>query len=124
MLTDTQKTRIRYHLGYPVYGNEATQGFGHRFLHHYGTLEYRMNHLSSDEETTAITMLTSLDSLELAIDGAGANMDTAAAAVWTRNPDEMSERELLYMSKRRRFARFWGIPLNDDAGRGSVQLIV
>jgi len=124
MLTDAQKARCRYHLGYPVYGDEATQGFGHRFLHHYGTLEYRMNHLRDFEETTVTTMLTKLDELEDAIDGSGDNMDTDVAAVWERNRSEMAERERLYLGKRRRLSRFFGVPLNQEEGSNTVRLVV
>lgn len=123
-LTDAQKVKVRYHLGYPVFGGQPVQAFGYRYFMHYGTLEFRMNNLTSDEETKVADMLTSLDALEAAIDTAGDNMDTDVASVWERNKNELADRERLYLTKRRRLSRFFGVPLNDADQDNSVALVV
>lgn len=123
-LTDAQKVKVRYHLGFPMFGGQSVQAFGYRFMAHYGTLEFRMNNLLPDEQTKVVDMLTSLDALEAAIDTAGDNMDTDVASVWERNKNELGERERLYLAKRRRLSRFFGVPLNDDAQDNTVALVV
>jgi len=122
--TETEKTDIRRHMGYPMFGNTPTQDFGHRFTTHYGTLEYRLNHGSPTEEAVVRTWLTTLNLLESDIDGVRTNLDTAAAAVWTRNPDEHMDREMLYRSKRMRLCQFFGLPPGPAVGGANVRLVV
>ena len=122
-LTTAQKVKVRYHLGYPMFGGSPVQAFSYRYMTHYGDLEFRLSNMLADEEAFVVAAITTLDSLETAIDGSGANADTAAAAVWTRNPAELAERKALYMDKRQRLARFLGVPLNDEPDN-SLQLVV
>lgn len=123
--TDAEKVAIRRHMGYPVYGGDSTQAFGHRWLQHYGTLEYRMNHLTSDEEAVVRTHLTRLEQLETDIYGVRENLDTAAAAVWTRNPAEHAEREVLYRSFRLKLCHHFGLPPGPGLASGmNVRMVV
>lgn len=67
--------------------------------------------------TVYLAPLTALEaSLFLASDG----LDTAKAAVWTRNPAEMAEREALFMATRRRFCAWLGIPPGDGVFVGGA----
>lgn len=125
--TDAQKVDIRRYCGYPAFGGQPVQAFGHRFYQHYGTLEFRMsNFLPEEEAVITNTYLTNLATLEAAIPATGANLDTAQAAVWTRNPDELRERERLFASWRKKLCAFIGVPPgpNFDGLSGSVELVV
>jgi len=51
--TDEEKTDIRRFCGYPAYGAGAAGFQSWRFYQAYGTLEFRMNNLSSAELTVA-----------------------------------------------------------------------
>ena len=106
---DAEKTDIRRHCGYPAYGNAADGNMGWRFYQQYGALEYRMNNLSAPEEAVVRAQLFSLSALESGVPAAAANLDTDAASVWKRNPDEPWHRIRLYNHQRRQLCAFFGI---------------
>lgn len=123
--TDTEKVNIRRYCGFPVYGGQPVQAFGHRFFQHYGTLEFRMNNMLPEEEAVVrTTYLANLATLETAIVGASANLDTAQAAVWTHNKNEVRDREALYASWRRKLCAFIGIPPGPELGSGGIKVVV
>lgn len=112
--TDQQKIDIRRHLGYPLYGGQPVQAFGWRFFQWYGTLEFRMDNLSPEEETMVTKVyLDNLNELEAAIPAASANLDTDEAAVWRHNRQEVQDRLELYDVWRRKLAQLFGVPLRD-----------
>lgn len=117
-LTDDEKANIRRFCGYPAYGAGPAGFQGWRFFQAYGLLEYR---LGADAATGSSNMapaelailrqyLQTLYTLEAAIPGAGGNLDTASAAVWTHNKDEVTDRVALYGTWRRQLCGFIGIP--------------
>lgn len=124
--TDAQKVDIRRYCGFPAFGGQPVQAFGHRFFQWYGTLEFRMNNLQAAEEAVVTTMLGTLNTLEAAIPAAGSNLDTAQAAVWIHNKNEVRDRERLYRSWRQNLCDFFGIPPgpNMSGGGSSVELVV
>ncbi len=117
--TETEKVSIRKHLGYPAYGSGPGGNQSWRFFKSYGLLEFRLQHLSDEEEVVVRDYLAKCDAAEQAINSAGDNLDTAAAAVWTRNPRELEDRERFYRSWRLKLAAFFDLrgPLL-DAGAG------
>ena len=118
--TDHQKIDIRRHLGYPAFGGQPVQAFGHRFFQWYGTLEFRMNNIGAVEESTVIdTYLADCDTAETAIMQASKNMDTDKAAVWTHNKNEMADRVKLYDYKCTRLADFFGVPIHQSKSQNS-----
>ncbi|MHA3052521.1 hypothetical protein [Acinetobacter sp. ANC 4640] len=124
--TDAEKTDIRRYCGYPVFGGQPTQAFGHRFYQQYGTLEFRLNNLQASEEAVIrTTYLTNLQQLETDIVGTRSNLDTDQAAVWTHNKNEQRDREQLFDSWRRKLCGFLGIPPGAALGAGnSINLVV
>ena len=66
----------------------------------------------SDSQVTMLqgVFLTPLALLESDLTNARDSLDTAKAAVWTRNPAEMAEREALFLATRRRMCAWLGIP--------------
>ena len=129
MFTDAEKVDIRRFCGFEAYGSQATQGFGHRYLTHYGMLEYRINNYSAAEEAVIrTTYLTPLYALETAITNSGIgatdNLDTDQAAVWTHNKNEVRDRTRLFDQTRRRLCAFIGIPPGAGLSNGTTRLIV
>ena len=110
MLTDVEKTDARRFCGYPAYGAAASGNTGWRFYQSYGALEYRLNNLASQEETVLRQHLATLRGFEAAIPASADNLDTAAAAVWTRSPSELQDRQRLERDWGRRLCAFLGIP--------------
>lgn len=108
--TDAEKVDIRRHCGYPMFGDQPTQNFGYRFMQHYQTLEFRLQHFSAEEETAFRKLLTDCGTLETAVIGSTANLDTAKAAVWTHNKNEVRDRQGLYDYSRKKLCDFIGIP--------------
>ena len=118
-ITDADKTDIRRHCGYPVFGDTASPAFGYRFFTQYGTLEYRINHLSASEESVVVQMLLDCATLEKAVIDSGENLDTNRAAVWERNPKEVADRRRLYNYSRRKLCGFLGVPPGPALASGS-----
>lgn len=127
MLTDAQRVDVRRFCGFPLFGGQPVQAFGHRFYQHYGTLEFRMSNMQDAEEAVVVNYLAQLTALETAIYGTSDNLDTDVAAVWTHNKNEQRDREALFDSTRRRLCAFFGIPPGpafDVTGGGSITLVV
>lgn len=97
---------------------------GWRFFQAYGALEYRMTNLSVSEEAVVRRQLGSLTTLESAIPMAGENLDTDAAAVWTRNRTEVGDRYRLLDEQRRRLCAFFGVPPGPGLGMAGLSLVV
>ena len=107
--TDAQKVNIRRYCGYPAFGSQVTPASGYRFFTHYGQLEYRINNLTTSEEAIVTQYLTDLQTLESAIVGTSANLDTESAAVWVHNKNEQRDRENLYRSWRVKLCSYLGV---------------
>lgn len=122
--TDAQKTDIRRHCGYPAYGAGAAGFQGWRFFQAYGVLEFRINNLAPAEAAVVVSHLATLAALEQAVTEASAQLGTAQAAVWTRNPAELRERSALFDDWRRRLCAFLGVPPGPGLGDGGVALVV
>lgn len=126
-LTAQQTADVRRFAGYPALGTDTPADDSRDFA--YGwvspgvwqTLFHRLANLTPENETTLTSIyLTNLYALETAIVGAAANLDTAQAAVWTRNPTEVSDRMKLFDDWRRRMCNFLGIAPGPSLGRGGV----
>jgi hypothetical protein len=87
-------------------------------------LEYRLNWLSGAEEAVVRRYLATLSQLELAVPGASGNLDTAVAAVWTHNVNEVRDRTGLFDDWRRRLCGFLGVPLGPALGDGRLAMVV
>ncbi len=115
---------MRRFCGYPAYGFGPAGFQGWRFFQAYGLLEYRLNNLDPTEGAVCQTYLTNLCTLEAAVPGAGGNLDTDQAAVWTHNKSEVQDRSALLDDWRRRLCGFLGIPPGPSLGNGGVFLVV
>lgn len=126
MFTDAEKVKIRRHMGYPAYGAGPGGFQSWRYFQAYGTLEFRLQNLHAEEEAVVREYLPKLDQLETDLYGVRDNLDTAAAAVWTRNSTEQGDREALYRSWRMRLCGFLGLPPGPHlkSGGNQVELIV
>ena len=124
--TTAQKVDIRRHCGYPVYGGTPSSFQSYRFFQSYGTLEYRLSNLMPEEEAVITgTFLPNLASLEAAIPGVSANLDTDQAAVWTHNKNELRDREVLFSSYRRKLCGFLGVPPGPElSAGGGIRIVV
>lgn len=87
-------------------------------------LEFRISNLSVSELGVVRRHLATLLSLESAVVAASDNLDTAQAAVWTRNKDEVADRIRLFDEWRRRLCGFLGVPAGPALSDGSTTLIV
>jgi hypothetical protein len=129
MLTDAQMTDVRRFMGYQLAGttmpitNDQDLVYG-QFGMVIMSLYTRLTTLSASEESVLInTYLTNLYTLESAIPGASANLDTSVAAVWTHNPREQADRDRLFDSWRRRMCGFIGFAPGPGLGSGSISVM-
>lgn len=127
MLTDAQVTDVRRFAGYQLAGTPTPTSnndlaylvVGMRQM----SLVERLSSLSAAEESVLInTYLTNLTALETAIVTAAANLDTEQAAVWTRNKNEVTDRERLFDSWRRRMCAFLGFAPGPGLSGSSAQI--
>ena len=110
-LASAELVACRRYCGYPAYGSGQTGFQSWRFFQAYGTLEYRLANLSSDEiAVVRTTYLANLPALESGVLGAAANLDTDSASVWKHNPAEIRDRTALYRQWRLEFTAFLGVP--------------
>jgi hypothetical protein len=113
MLTNQQKVEVRRFCGFPVFGNNVTASppsFGYRYYQQYLIMEYRMNNLSVDEESTLeLVYLAKLRSLEVDITNSSENLDTDRAAVWYHNKNEVRDRFDLFKLWCKRLIEFMGL---------------
>lgn len=126
--TNAEKVDLRRYCGYGLYGmGQPTPASGYRFSTQYGVLEYKLNTLGNEEEAVVrTTYLANLATLESAVVGAGANLDTDQAAVWVHNKNEVQDRMGLFNRWRRELCAFLGISPGPALGAGgnSVALVV
>jgi hypothetical protein len=129
MLTAQQLADVRRFAGYPLLADTVASdssdfAYGWVSAGTWQTLFHRLNNLRPEEESVLITTyLTPLYTLEAAVYGAGANLDTDVAAVWTRNRSEVSDRMKLFDSWRRRMCGFIGFAPGPELGNGGSQII-
>jgi hypothetical protein len=125
-LTSQQIADVRRYAGYPAQGDQLFDdsrdvAYGWISPGVWQTLYHRLNSLSTAEEgILANTYLTNLYSLESALAGSGADLDTASAGPWTRNPGEIAERAALFDNWRRRMCWFIGIAPGPSLGPGGT----
>lgn len=108
-LSDAEKTDVRRHCGYPVWGSAQIQLLSWPVYQSRGTLESRMNALTVTEEAVLRRYLGTLAMLEAAVPKASDNLDTDQAATWTRNRSEQDDRLRLLDTWRRRLCQFLGV---------------
>jgi len=127
MLTDAQMVDARRYAGYSLVGDTLVDdrsdlAWGVVGPIQWQTLDHRLRNLSAAEEVVMVNFLTTLNSLEKAITDSGENLDTAQAAVWTHNPNEVRDRTKLYNQQRRSMCGFLGIPPGPALGDGIVRI--
>ena len=119
VFTSAQLVDIRRFCGYPAMGDGNVVFPYPWILRQYLALEYRLQHMTTDEGAVVInTYLANLYTLETAIVGTGANLDTDEAAVWKHNKREQADRENLFTSWRKKLCQFLGIPSGDGLQTG------
>jgi len=104
--TDAEKTDIRRFVGYGVFGNTPEYPFSTRYFTFSGDLEYKMNRLQPTEEVVVRAMLVDCKTAEDAIIGTSDNLDTARAAVWYHNKNELRDRDRLFIYMCKKLADF------------------
>lgn len=133
-LTADQKSAVRWYCGYSTAG-VGTSLFDFRELA-YSDVSYmgisldgttdqpnggRLNNLSTWEEGRITGyFLPNLTQRELEIQGAGANLDTDKAAIWTHNKSEVSDRRALFTDLRLELCRFLGFPPGSGLRAGNT----
>ncbi len=125
--TDAQLVDIRRFCGYPAYGSGAVVNPLPWIMKYYQVLEYKLQNLDAAEGAVVVTTyLTPLYTLETAITGAGANLDTDQAAVWVHNKNEVRDRDALFANWRRKLCAFLGVPPGPEfvCPSNSVQMVV
>lgn len=127
VFTSAQLVDIRRFCGYPAYGDGAVVFPQPWIMKQYLALEYRLQHISTDEGNVVVNVyLSNLYTLESAVPGSGNNLDTDEAAVWVHNKNEVRDRMNLFDAWRRRLCQFLGVEPGPQMSQGgnSIQLVV
>ena len=114
-LTAAQIVDCRRYMGYSVAGDTVSNQYREPVYSNTGesllSLEYRLAHLSAEEEAVVINkFLANLLLREAEIQSAADNLDTDQAAVWKHNKSEVSDRKELFNYLRRDLCSFLGFP--------------
>lgn len=120
--TDAQKTDIRRYAGYGSIGDASATG-SWRFFTNFGTLEYMLQHSSTEDGAVIVAHLGNCTTLEAAIYASSDNLDTDQAAVWYHNKKEVRDRKGLYDMCRRELCNFLGIPPGKALGADRITLV-
>ncbi len=129
MLTAQQQSDVRRFAGYPLLADQTASdsrdfAYGWVLPGVMQTLFHRLNNLRAEEEATLTSVyLTNLTAMETALYGAGLNMGTDIAAVWTRNRTEVADRAALFNKTRRDMCAFIGIPPGPSLGQGGGRVM-
>ena len=129
MLTAQQMADCRRFCGYPMLADtqaDDSRDFAYGWVSPgvWQTLQHRLTNMRPEEESILInTYLTQLNTLEAAIYGAGANLDTDQAAVWIHNKNEVSDRSKLFDQWRRRMCWFIGVAPGPSLGNGGTLIV-
>jgi hypothetical protein len=124
-LSAQQSVDVRRYMGYSLSGDTTSQPFREQVYSDataFGSLslDYRLEHLSAEEENTVITYyLANLYEREAEIQGAAANLDTDMAAVWTHNKQEVQDRRALFNQLRLDLCDFLGFEPGRALARGN-----
>ncbi len=123
LLSDAERTDVRRFCGYPAYGagNSGFQSW--RFFASYGVLEFRLTNLAPAELQVVRQYLANLYTLEAAIPAASDNLDTASAAVYVHNKDELLDRAALFAMWRQQLVSFLGVPFG-PTGAASTSIVI
>lgn len=128
--TNQEKVDVRRFCGYGAFGGIASPAFGYRFFTAYGTLEFKLNNLAAEEEATLravyLTSANSLYALESAMYGTSANLDTAQAAIWFHNKNELKDRKRLFNHMRSDLCEYLGVQPGPAlaSASGGIQIVV
>lgn len=122
-LTSAQLSDTRRFAGYPTeaalpYQSLQVQGDS-------AALDAVLAALTGDQINTLVSVyLTSLYTIEAGISGASDGLDVDKAAVYTRNANELADREFLFQSWRLKLCYFLGVPAGAGvyASSGSASL--
>ena len=119
-LSAQQAVDVRRYMGFSLSGDTTSHPFREQVYSDataFGSLslDYRLAHLSAEEESTVVIYyLANLYLREAEIQDAAANLDTDEAAVWKHNKDEVSDRMGLFNQLRLDLCNFLGF----EPGRG------
>lgn len=123
--TDAEKVDIRRFCFYPPYGTGIVLFPEVWYFRYYLALEARMDNLTANEVAVVRARLAEIRTLETAVPGTGANLDTDRAAVWFHNKGELTDRMNLYRTWRLELCNLLGIPPGPNLkNSGGVRLTV
>lgn len=115
---------IRRYCGYPPYGTGVVIFPEPWYFRFYLALETRLSNLVTEEAQVVLARLAELRTLETAIPGAGANLDTDQAAVWVHNKNETKDRTNLYRQWRVELCNILGIPPGPYLQKTGIRMVV
>lgn len=118
LFSGVQVAAIRYYCGY---GSYAT--FGYVLAGQMATLDTQMAGMVESEVTQVVALLELLPALDIALQNASQNLDTAQASVWTHNENEIQDRARLFRIYRLRLCTLFNIPPGPGLADGGNKVV-
>lgn len=114
-LTDAQKAAVRWFMGYSVQGDSTYAPGAERAYSNVSEMSLRLDTrlgslVTAEEAKITGFFLPHLAAREGEIQAAASSIDTAQAAVWTRNAREVDDRRRLFADLRRDLCAYLGFP--------------
>lgn len=124
-LTEAEKNDVRRFCGYPAKPADGTGGAIFFYVRTYQVLENAILWVTDASVATVRTYLTQLNTLEAAVWGASANLDTDQAAVWRHNRNEVRDRRDLFNGLRRDLCGLLSVPPGPAlTGAGATRIVI
>lgn len=105
LFSGAQVAAIRYYCGYGSYAK-----FGYVLAGQMATLDTQMAGMVATEVAQVTALLEILPTLDTALQNASQNLDTAQAAVWVHNANEITDRARLFRMYRLRLCTLFNVP--------------
>lgn len=105
LFTGAQVAAIRAYCGYGSYAS-----FGYVLAGPMATLDTQMAGMVAAEAAQVTSLLVLLPTLDIALQTASQNLDTAQASVWTHNANEIADRTKLFRMYRLRLCDLFNVP--------------
>lgn len=105
LFTGAQVVAIRAYCGYGSYAS-----YGYILAGPMATLDDQMAGMVATEVAQVVSLLELLPTLDTALQNTTQNLDTAQAAVWTHNANEIADRARLFRMYRLRLCELFNVP--------------
>lgn len=123
-LSDDEKARVAYHLGYPGTGDMSNfVDMTYDYVQNRAKLWTAMENVAVDQEDRCRMLVNQLDELEAAIPGALPRLKAKSVGTFKSNPAELGQIRAMYSEWQQKLANFLAVPIFKTTNTTGVKFI-